>query len=87
MLVPFIRFYGRISEEGIVHEPGTLAAIKANVDGLRRIAGERIWMEMKKILMGRHAASIMRVMNECGLVPYIGNLPIICVLVVVTIVK
>ena len=66
------RFYGRISEEGNVHEPETLAAIRANADGLGRISGERIWVEMKKILTGRHASSIMRVMVECGLAPYIG---------------
>jgi tRNA nucleotidyltransferase (CCA-adding enzyme) len=37
------------------HEPETLKIISKNVDGLERISGERIWVELKKILMGKFA--------------------------------
>ena len=37
------------------------------------ISGERIWMELKKILTGEHAAPIIRVMIESGMGPYIGT--------------
>lgn len=37
------------------------------------ISGERIWVEVKKILVGNHASDIVRVMMELGMGPYIGE--------------
>jgi tRNA nucleotidyltransferase (CCA-adding enzyme) len=42
------------------------------VDGLERISGERIWVELKKILMGKFAGDLMLTILECGLGKYIG---------------
>ena len=70
----YFRFYGRISEAANTHDPETLATIRKHGDGLGGISGERIWVEVKKILIGHHAAKIIRVMVECGLAPHIGML-------------
>lgn len=47
-------------------------AIKENASGLEKISGERIWMELKKILEGNYAGDIMIKILELGLSPYIG---------------
>ena len=74
----YYRFYGRITDTANTHDPETLATIRKHGDGLRAISGERIWLELKKILTGRHTASIIRVMVECGLAPHIGMLDTMC---------
>ena len=43
-----------------------------NAAGLDAVTGERIWMELKKILAGNHAVEILEQMVECGLSPHIG---------------
>ncbi len=72
LCLPF-RFYGRIAEEPDAHEHDTLVAIKENGAGLAHISGERIWVELKKIFTGRHAASNVRTILACGLAPHIGT--------------
>ena len=37
------------------------------------ISGERIWVEMKKILQGQHVSDIMKVMFELGVAQYVGK--------------
>ena len=74
MFRAYFRFYGRISKAANTHDPETLATIRKHGDGLGGISGERIWLELKKILTGRHTASIIRVMVECGLAPHMGML-------------
>ena len=37
------------------------------------ISGERIWMELKKILAGRFAVPIMKVILEVGIAKHIGE--------------
>jgi len=36
------------------------------------ISGERIWVEVKKIAIGRYADDIFRIMAELGVTNYIG---------------
>lgn len=71
-ILRYFRFYGRIAENSNQHEEETLQVIKANKDGLARISGERIWVELKKILQGNFAFNLMLEMMSLGLGPYIG---------------
>uniref|UniRef100_A0A8D0H4H4 tRNA nucleotidyl transferase 1 n=1 Tax=Sphenodon punctatus TaxID=8508 RepID=A0A8D0H4H4_SPHPU len=71
-ILRYLRFYGRIAEKPGDHEPGTLEAIKENAKGLARISGERIWVELKKILTGNHVHHLVRLMYELHVARYIG---------------
>lgn len=73
MFCSFARFYGRIALEPNKHEEITLEAIRNNVSGLKGISGERIWMELKKILEGNYAGELMITMLENRIGPYIGK--------------
>lgn len=50
----------------------TIEAICANIDGLQKISGERIWSELKKILQGNFRFDIFAKLIECGAARYIG---------------
>uniref|UniRef100_A0A2C9JVM8 Poly A polymerase head domain-containing protein n=2 Tax=Biomphalaria glabrata TaxID=6526 RepID=A0A2C9JVM8_BIOGL len=71
-ILRYFRFYGKIANDPDKHENETLDAIRNNAEGLKRISGERIWMEMKKILTGRYSAHIIQSMIQVGLGEYIG---------------
>ncbi|KAM5279764.1 CCA tRNA nucleotidyltransferase 1, mitochondrial isoform 2-T2 [Ctenodactylus gundi] len=49
-ILRYFRFYGRIVDKPGDHDPETLEAIAENAKGLAGISGERIWVELKKIL-------------------------------------
>lgn len=70
------RFYGRVALKPDDHEPGTLAAIKANGHGLAQIAGERIWVELKKLVVGNHAGPLLELIYSLGLAQYIGKMAV-----------
>lgn len=69
----FCRFYGKITEKPGEHETNTLEAIKTNAKGLARISGERIWVELKKLLAGKHVNHLVRLMYKLDIAPYIGK--------------
>lgn len=69
----YFRFYGRIATSADNHDPETLKIIASNADGLKRISGERIWVELKKILEGNYAGELLTVIAECGLLQQIGK--------------
>ncbi|XP_033102896.1 CCA tRNA nucleotidyltransferase 1, mitochondrial-like [Anneissia japonica] len=71
-ILRYFRFFGRISPKPDGHSAHTLQAIRENAEGLAKISGERIWMELQKILVGNHAAHIVRCMYELGLAEFIG---------------
>nr|XP_002738398.1 PREDICTED: CCA tRNA nucleotidyltransferase 1, mitochondrial-like [Saccoglossus kowalevskii] len=71
-ILRYFRFYGRISDSDDNHNIHTLKAIEDNAAGLADISGERIWMELKKILIGRLAPSTLRCMYQLRLPQYIG---------------
>lgn len=71
-ILRYFRFYGRIVQDASTHDPETLNAIKENLSGLEGISGERLWMELRKILIGRFCPDVVTVMLECGIGPYIG---------------
>lgn len=55
------------------HEPETLEAIRENARGLAGISGERIWVELKKMLVGNHADHLLELVYELGLAQYTGE--------------
>uniref|UniRef100_A0A8C8RRX9 tRNA nucleotidyl transferase 1 n=1 Tax=Pelusios castaneus TaxID=367368 RepID=A0A8C8RRX9_9SAUR len=71
-ILRYFRFYGRIAEKPDDHDPNTLAAIKKNAKGLAGISGERIWVELKKILLGNQINHLIRLMYELDVAHYIG---------------
>ncbi|WKY11542.1 hypothetical protein Q1695_003257 [Nippostrongylus brasiliensis] len=71
-ILRYFRFFGRISSSS-EHESETLAAIKENSEGLADISAERIWTELKRIVVGRLADHVIRCMlEECKLSKYLG---------------
>lgn len=72
-ILRYFRFYGRTADEPDRHDKRTLDAIAANVDGLQKISGERIWGEVKKILQGRFAKELIVEMIGCGAAKYMGK--------------
>ncbi|XP_005110733.1 CCA tRNA nucleotidyltransferase 1, mitochondrial [Aplysia californica] len=71
-ILRYFRFFGRLAKGPNDHEQVTVDAIKKNAGGLTRVSGERIWVEMRKILMGRMTASLLEKMIELGLGEHIG---------------
>ncbi|VEN59329.1 unnamed protein product [Callosobruchus maculatus] len=71
-ILRYFRFYGRIAVDPDKHETETLTVVKENASGLENISGERIWMELKKILEGNFAGDLMKTIVKCGIAPYIG---------------
>ncbi|XP_034441679.1 CCA tRNA nucleotidyltransferase 1, mitochondrial [Hippoglossus hippoglossus] len=74
-ILRYFRFYGRVAVEPDDHEPETLTAIRENGRGLAAISGERIWVELKKMVVGDHAAHLLELMYKLELAQYIGLPP------------
>lgn len=74
-ILRYFRFYGRVALEPDDHEPETLAAIKENGRGLAGISGERIWVELKKMVAGNHAAHLLELIYTLEVAQYIGLPP------------
>lgn len=71
-ILRYLRFYGKITEKSGIHSSATLDAIRDNAGGLSGISGERIWVELKKILEGRHITHLMQLIYELGVAPHVG---------------
>ncbi|KHJ83851.1 tRNA nucleotidyltransferase/poly(A) polymerase family protein, partial [Oesophagostomum dentatum] len=70
-ILRYFRFFGRISSS-TEHESETIKAIKQNSEGLAGISAERIWAEVKRIVIGRMADHVVRCMlEECNLQKYL----------------
>ncbi|CAH1388636.1 unnamed protein product [Nezara viridula] len=74
-ILRYFRFFGRIAEDPDSHEEETIDAIKNNISGLGKITGERIWLELSKILSGNYVSSIIQSIISVGAGPYIGFPP------------
>lgn len=61
-ILRYFRFIGK--QPKIKWDENTLEAIQNNKQGLASISGERIWMEMEKILAGDNAWKVIRKMHE-----------------------
>ncbi|XP_022335319.2 CCA tRNA nucleotidyltransferase 1, mitochondrial-like [Crassostrea virginica] len=71
-IMRYFRFFGRIADSNTVHDKDTLVSIKQNAKGLKRISGERLWMELNKIVTGNFAGSLMETMVSCDIHTYLG---------------
>ncbi|KAM4721832.1 CCA tRNA nucleotidyltransferase 1, mitochondrial [Rhinophrynus dorsalis] len=71
-IMRYLRFYGRIAERPGIHTAATLNAIKENAPGLSGISGERVWVELKKILEGNHVNHLIHTMYKLGVAPHVG---------------
>lgn len=71
-ILRYFRFYGRIVDTPGDHDPETLEAIAENAKGLAGISGERIWVELKKILAGSHVSHLIQLLYDLGVAPYVG---------------
>jgi tRNA nucleotidyltransferase (CCA-adding enzyme) len=69
-ILRYFRFQGRMVAPTFDDE--TLAAISKNVSGLKNISGERIWMEMNKILGGFHVEELFVTMKSVGVLEEVG---------------
>ncbi|XP_048109733.1 CCA tRNA nucleotidyltransferase 1, mitochondrial isoform X1 [Alosa alosa] len=74
-ILRYFRFYGRVANEPGAHDPKTLEAIRENARGLASISGERIWVELKKMVTGNHAAHLLALLYELELAQYMGLPP------------
>ncbi len=69
-ILRYFRFQGRTATPNF--DKDTLEAIKKNAPGLKQISGERVWMEMRKILEGDHTVELLKKMVETGVDKAIG---------------
>lgn len=69
-ILRYFRFQGRTAKPNF--DKDTLEAIKRNAEGLQQISGERIWMEMGKILSGNHVMAILDKITATGVGSQIG---------------
>lgn len=66
-ILRYFRFAGRFD---MYMSPESLAAIKYNLAGMSKVSGERIWMEMQKILVGPQY--VLKTMDQTGVLAQIG---------------
>ncbi len=68
-LLRFFRFHARYGKGA--PDAAALHAIRAAIPGLARLSVERIWMELKRILMVERPAPTLALMAELGVLPAI----------------
>ncbi len=68
-LLRFFRFHARYGRGA--PDAAALHAIRAAIPGLARLSVERIWMEIKRILMVAEPVPALRLMAELGVLPAI----------------
>ncbi|KAL1782878.1 CCA tRNA nucleotidyltransferase 1, mitochondrial, partial [Sigmodon hispidus] len=71
-ILRYFRFCGQIVDEPGDHDRETLEAISENAKGLAGISGERIWVELKKILTGGHVNHLIHLIYDLDVAPHIG---------------
>ena len=72
-ILRYFRFYGRIAVNPDNHNQHTLDVISQCVEGLDRIAVERIWVEMAKILTGNYAPCLLQHIYNLKVAEHIGE--------------
>eukprot|EP01134_Creolimax_fragrantissima_P008205 CFRG8205T1 len=64
-ILRYFRFHGRIASNPYrEHDTPTLQAIRQHAAGLRLISGERIWLEMARIITGPNAGAELMAMSH-----------------------
>lgn len=69
-ILRFFRFQTRMNKTWMDND--TKSAIRDNAAGLRLISGERVWMEMEKILSTRMASDVLKIMAKLKVLDKIG---------------
>jgi tRNA nucleotidyltransferase (CCA-adding enzyme) len=70
-ILRFFRFQGRLNFP--TWDKETMGAVRRNADGLAGISGERIWMEMEKILANKTSrADVLKRMDQTDVLAGIG---------------
>tara|TARA_B100000212_G_scaffold339491_1_gene318054 strand:+ start:677 stop:1843 length:1167 start_codon:yes stop_codon:yes gene_type:complete len=63
-ILRYFRFQSQLNKPN--WDSDTLKAIKDNVNGLSKISPERIWSEIKKLLVSKNASETLKWMNKTG---------------------
>lgn len=63
-ILRFFRFQARYGRQG--PDPQTLAALRDGVGGLASLSGERVWSELKRILLAPDPVASLRLMASVG---------------------
>ncbi|GAB1603389.1 CCA tRNA nucleotidyltransferase 1, mitochondrial-like [Argonauta hians] len=71
-ILRYFRFWGRICPQNGSHDSASLKAIEENAAGLSGVAGERIWIEIKRIVSGPNAPNVVATMAKIGVLKHIG---------------
>lgn len=71
-ILRYFRFYGKIDADIDNHDDETLQLIKELSSGLQKIAVERIWVEVKKIIIGPKAPHLLELMYKLDVARNIG---------------
>lgn len=66
------RFYGKIADKPNLHDEDIINAIKENAKGLQNISGERIWVELNKIVSGNFFYELLLKIIHSNVGSYIG---------------
>ncbi|KAL5110072.1 CCA tRNA nucleotidyltransferase 1 mitochondrial [Taenia crassiceps] len=74
-ILRYFRFHARLSTDPDDHDEAALKAIAENSRGLEKVAGERIWMELRLILGYPSAPFLLRYMAETGVTKACGLPP------------
>ncbi|KAI3378050.1 hypothetical protein SNEBB_004911 [Seison nebaliae] len=73
-ILRYFRFVGKLStyHKMSMIDFHTMETIKRNSKGLLNISGERIWIELEKLVKFPYADEILRMMSHCNIFQYIG---------------
>jgi tRNA nucleotidyltransferase (CCA-adding enzyme) len=69
-ILRFFRFVGRMGS--VVFDADAVRAIQRNATGLQKVSGERVWMELEKILTGNNLEEVLLSMQETGVLSVVG---------------
>lgn len=71
-ILRWFRFQARFGKKGNI-DPAAWQAILDNYKGLKQISRERVWSELKKIVVNPRGSALFRVMHEIGMGSYIST--------------
>lgn len=77
-ILRFFRFWSRYSLDKTSIEPDISSVIHKNLQGLDGISGERLWVEIKKILSHYPSKEVTRAMIELGVHKHLGLNTTVC---------
>lgn len=71
-ILRWFRFQARFGKKGNI-DPAAWQAILDNYKGLKQISRERVWSELKKIVVHPRGSALFRAMHEVGMGTYIST--------------